>query len=272
MKRVTVIPNQYKDREMKCLFEICSFLRGRGVEISVPEEYRRYISFDGVSFTYTPFDTELVIVIGGDGSIIKSAIPAALTGVPLVGINMGKVGYMASIEPDDLSPLTKVLDGDYLTEERTMLKISTDSGVYYALNDAVISNGGSARLVDIELNCNGLHVSRYYADGIIIASPTGSTAYSLSAGGPVIDPVLDCMCATPICPHSLTARPLVFSGDSVLRVYAGIPGRSLCLSVDGGDYISLGADEQVEIVKSEYKLKLIKIEEQSFCALLNNKL
>lgn len=272
MKRVTVIPNQYKDREMKCLFELCSFLREKRVDFVVPLEYRQYITFDGINFTNTPYDTELVIVIGGDGSIIKAAIPAALAGIPLVGINMGKVGYMASIEPDDLSPLAKVLDGDHLTEERTMLKISTDSGVYYALNDAVISNGGSARLVDIELNCNGLHVSRYYADGIIIASPTGSTAYSLSAGGPVIDPLLDCMCATPICPHSLTARPLVFSGDSVLQVCSGIPGRSLYLSIDGGEYISLGADEQVEIVKSEYKLKLIKTEEQSFCALLNNKL
>ena len=179
---------------------------------------------------------------------------------------------MASIEPSELDALSRVIDGDYYIEERTMLRIETSGGVCYALNDAVISNGSSSRLVDIELECNGLHVSRYYADGIIIATPTGSTAYSLSAGGPVIDPALDCLCATPICPHSLTARPLVFSGDSELSVYAGIPGRSLCLSVDGSEYIELCADEVVKIVTAEKKLKLVKIQEQSFCALLNNKL
>ena len=272
MKRVTVIPNQYKDRDMICLYNICDFLSSRGVSYAVPSSYKTFVQRETVPFTDEPFNTDLVIVIGGDGSILRSAIPAAFAGVPLVGINLGKVGYMASVEPDDILSLDKVLNGEYYTEERLILMITTDSGVFYALNDAVVSNGKASKMVDIELACNGLHVSRYYADGIVIASPTGSTAYSLSAGGPVIDPVIDCICATPICPHSLTARPLVFAGDSRLEVSAGIPGRNLCLSVDGSDYIELGADETVKIAKAEYKLKLIKIEEQSFCALLNNKL
>lgn len=272
MKKITVIPNQYKDKDMKCLIAICDFLRGRGVSFAVPVSYKKYVKGMDIALTDEPFDSELAVVIGGDGSILHSAVPAAFADVPLVGINLGKVGYMASIEPDDLDGLGRVLEGKYFIEERTMLKITTDSGTYYALNDAVVSNGKGSRMVDIELDCNGLHVSRYFADGIIIASPTGSTAYSLSAGGPVIDPVLDCICATPICPHSLTARPLVFSGSSVLCVSTCIPGRSLCLSVDGGEYIELGADEAVQIVKAEQKLKLVKIEEQSFCALLNNKL
>ena len=272
MKTAVIIPNGYKDKAYACFSRVCAMLAAEGVRILVPTRFRAELPVCQAVFCDDYSGADLMIVIGGDGSILHAAIDAAVAGIPLVGVNLGKVGYMAALEPDDLSQLHGILHGSFICEERLMLKIDAQGRSYYALNDAVISNGNGARMVDIELGCNGFPVGSYRADGIILSTPTGSTAYSLSAGGPVIDPSLDCICTTPICPHSLSARPLVFSADSVLSVYTADEERNLCLSVDGSEYLEISGSKRVTVCRSEYKLKLIQTENRNFFSVLNAKL
>ena len=166
---------------------------------------------------------DAVIVLGGDGSILDAARRAAPLGKPLLGINMGHLGYMTELEMSEISLLSRLVEGNYRIDERSMLSVSvlSERGVRnesFALNDAVISNGSISRVVDLELYEGGELVSSYRSDGIIVATPTGSTAYSMSAGGPIADPKLACLCVTPVCPHSLSARSLLFRDDAVIDI------------------------------------------------------
>lgn len=272
MNLITLIPNIYKDEGLFYFHKIKDLLRAAGIEVRVPEDYRSIVKEGGVSFSDSAKGVDMIVVIGGDGTILKNSIRAARHGVPLCGVNLGKVGYMASVEKDNLDKLLDIVEGRFIMEDRLMLKIEAVGKTYYALNDAVVSNGNISRMVDIELAWDHMTVCRYRADGIILATPTGSTAYSLSAGGPVIDPELDCICATPICPHSLTARPVVFSKESALTVYTHSPDRNLFLSVDGSDNIEIPEAGAVTVKRSPFTLHLIKTDAQNFYKTLNAKL
>ncbi|MBO5294654.1 MAG: NAD(+)/NADH kinase, partial [Clostridia bacterium] len=196
-------------------------------------------------FCYLPIDSvyneaDLLIVLGGDGTILEAGRRAAQRDIPILGINLGRLGYMAELELSELEMLGRLFTGEYTLEERSMLRVELLNAAgemksfCHALNDAVISNGSVPRMIDLELSENGTVVTNYRADGLIIATPTGSTAYSMSAGGAVVDPAVPCFCVTPICPHSFGARPLIFSDSTVLEV------RNVCarekmlyLTVDG---------------------------------------
>ncbi|MCI8331210.1 MAG: NAD(+)/NADH kinase [Clostridiales bacterium] len=272
MKYIALIPNIYKDKELTYFHNIKELLLSCLITVCVPTEYQALSLGEGVFYTDSLDSIDLMIVIGGDGTILKHSVQAAAHNIPLLGINLGKVGYMASVEKDNLEQLCDIVKGHYSIEKRMMLEITALDKIYYALNDAVISNGGVSRMVDIELESDQMTVCRYYADGIILSTPTGSTAYSLSAGGPVIDPELDCICATPICPHSLTARPVIFSKKSSLTVYTHSPERNLFLSVDGSDNLEIPEAGTVNIKSSPYMLSLVKTYSQNFYKTLNAKL
>ena len=199
---------------------------------------------DRSEFHYLPMDSvyaeaDILIVLGGDGTILEAARRAAPKGTPILGVNLGRVGYMAELELDDLDLLHKLFTGEYEIEKRSMLRVELRSGgelksFCYALNDAVISNGSVARIVELELSEGGVPVTSYRSDGLIVATPTGSTAYSMSAGGAIVDPRVSCICVTPVCPFSFASRPLIFSDQAVLEV------RNICarekmlyLTVDG---------------------------------------
>ena len=233
-----------------------------------------------MSFTFLPMDelyanADLLIVLGGDGTILEAARRAAPRQTPILGINLGRVGYMAELEMGDLDQLARLFERvtaeghkqpSYEIERRSMINvevISTSGEVrqqMYGLNDAVITNGSVARIVDIELTADGQPVTTYRADGLIVASPTGSTAYSMSAGGPVADPRVRCLCVTPICPHSLAARPLIFPDESTLEI------RNICqrekmlyLTVDGRNNCELYRGESVRITRSPMQTNLIRL-------------
>lgn len=174
MNLVTLIPNKYKDPRMQCFAGVFKLLSDEGVRVRVPQKYSGEVAGFDVETDDGLSGVGMVIVIGGDGSILRASKLAASAGIPLIGINLGKVGYMAAIEPEDISALRSIIQGNYQIEERMMLKIKANDRVLYALNDAVISNGRGAKMVDIELECNSLPVSSYRADGIVIATPTGS--------------------------------------------------------------------------------------------------
>lgn len=214
---------------------------------------------------------ELVIVIGGDGAMLEAARRATPTGIAILGINMGRVGYMTELEMTELELLDKIFTGEYYFDERAMLRVDIRSGKgqnrfsAYALNEAVIAKGSTARIIDLELSDNGRLVSEYRADGLVVATPTGSTAYSLSAGGPIIDPKLSCFCVTPICPHSLVARPLIFPDSAILEVKnICVREKVLHLTVDGKATFDLFYGDAVVITKSAVTTKLLRIKNEDF--------
>ena len=222
---------------------------------------------------------DLVVVLGGDGSILDAARRCAPLGKHLLGINMGHLGYMTELDMSDLSPLARVVAGDYHIDERAMLSIEVFNqnggrkSESFALNDAVISNGSVARIVDLELYEGGELVSGFRADGLIIATPTGSTAYSMSAGGPIVDPKLACICVTPICPHSLTARPMLFRDGAALGIKNVCQReKMLYLTVDGRINFELYFGDTVRVTRSPMVARLVRLHGEEFYARLQDKM
>ena len=245
------IPVQYKDRIMRA------------------HQHRKFFSYIPIEEVYDSSD--LVIGIGGDGVMLEAARRATPAAIPILGINMGRVGYMTELEMTELDLLERIFEGDYYLDERAMLRVEIRSNnggskfTAYALNEAVVANGSTARIIDLQLSDNGRLVSEYRADGLVIATPTGSTAYSLSAGGPIIDPKLSCFCVTPICPHSLIARPLIFPDSAVLEV-KNICNREkvLHLTVDGRATFDLYFGDTAIITRSALQAKLLRIKNDDF--------
>ncbi len=224
-------------------------------------------------------EADCVIVLGGDGSILDAARRCAPLGKDLLGINLGHLGYMAELDMSKLDELARVVAGDYFIDERAMLSVEIFNqnggrkAESFALNDAVISNGSVARIVDLELYESGEMVSAFRADGLIVATPTGSTAYSMSAGGPIADPKLSCLCVTPICPHSLSARPLLFRDDANLEVKNVCQReKMLYLTVDGRINFELYRGDSVKITRSPMTTRLIRLKESGFYTKLQEKM
>ncbi|NLW73810.1 MAG: NAD(+)/NADH kinase [Clostridiales bacterium] len=235
-------------------------------------------------FRYLPLDdiyveADILIVLGGDGSILETARHAAVNNKPILGINLGRLGYMAELEMDEIRLLERLFEGIYRIDKRSMLEVSVldlegqKKLTSFALNDAVVSKGSIARVIDLELWEGGSLVSPYRADGLIVATPTGSTAYSMSAGGPITDPRLKCICVTPICPHSLSARPLIFPDSAVLDV-RNITDRerNLFLTIDGRINYELLRGERVRVTKSDKITRLITLKERGFYHVLRQKM
>lgn len=273
MKKIAVIPNFINDKDGSCFFQLCEYISCMVECVNVPIGSLK-VNISNIA--YLPFeecfaDVAFAVIIGGDGSILNSAPYACAHDVPMVGVNLGHVGYLAEIERSDIAKLEDILKGNYKIQERMMLSVTALGNEYTVLNDAVISKGVHNKMVRIKLSCNGMVASDFASDGMIVSTPTGSTAYSLSAGGPVIDPLLECIAATPICPHTLTARPLVFKGDSTLSLSES-NFKELYLSLDGKNYITIPSGEQIVIRKSNKKLKLIITGDGNFCKTLSCKL
>ncbi len=223
-------------------------------------------------------EAELAIVLGGDGAMLDAARQAASAELPILGINMGRVGYMTELELNELSLLEQVFAGNYRLDERAMLRaeVRSESGqsrfCAYALNEAAITGGSAARIVDLQLSDGEELIYTYRADGLVIATPTGSTAYSLSAGGPIVDPKLSCFCVTPICPHSLSARPLVFPDTAELRVRnICVREKALHLTVDGRANFDLYYGDTVVVTRSDKKIRLLRLKDESFYSKIRTK-
>ena len=236
---------------------------------------RRELVFLPLEALYATAD--MIVVLGGDGTILEAARRASFRGTPVLGINLGRLGYMAELELDELKYLPAVFSGNYTVEERSMLYVERISGtehtVSFALNEAVISNGSVARIVDLELSEGDTVVANYRADGLIVTTPTGSTAYSMSAGGPIMDPRVSCFCVTPICPHLMGARPLVFP-DSAKLCIKNICQREkmLYLTLDGRTNLELLYGDTVLITKSDRTARLVCLKPHDFYNKIHKKL
>ncbi len=223
--------------------------------------------------------SDLVVVMGGDGSIIDAARRAAGFGIPVVGINYGRLGFLSELDDVDIASFFDILKGKFQVEERMMLEVTIErdgsqiSLPYPALNEVVLSNGPRSRLSSFELCCDGTQIARYSADGIIISTPTGSSAYSMSAGGPLIYQTMECICATPVCPHSFTLRPVVFPGESVIEIKNALcRENSMYITVDGKEHIEVFSGDVIRIKKNAFSAKFARIKEGGFVSVLNRKL
>ena len=264
MKYIVIYANTDKDVGLVCTNKLKNILEKSGCKVDVVTVPERFAD-NGIP--------ELVIVLGGDGTIMHAARCCSCAGVPILGINFGRVGFMAELEPDEIGLVNEYINGNYSIEERMMLCVKTEAdGEYYALNDAVISNGAVSKITTLDLYCNDSFVAEYNADGLIISTPTGSTAYSMSAGGPLIDPSLACILSTPICSHSLTSRPMVFSADSVIKVINKSPDPvSVYLTLGGRENIRIPFYDLVIVQRANLTTKLIRIKNDGFYNLLGKK-
>jgi len=279
-KKIGLITNYNIYDKANAAMTVAQKLAELGAELIVPSINRDKVlrmNRGKVRFTFLQMDdlyaeVDLLVVLGGDGSILESARRASARKTPILGINLGRMGYMAELEMSELELLDGLFDREgYHIEERSMLNIrlvNTQGNVRFealALNEAVITNGSVARIVDIELSEGDIPVTSYHADGLIIATPTGSTAYSLSAGGPIADPRVNCFCVTPICPHSLASRPMIFPDSADLCVKnTSNREKMLYLTVDGRINCELYKGESVRIRRATEVTNLIRIKDCGF--------
>jgi len=217
MLKIAVVPNGKKDSDLSVTGRLVDCLQGKA-EIHMPQKYSGI--FSGVKYREDVYESaELVIVIGGDGTIINSAVPCAKKSIPVLGVNLGRIGFMSEVEICDIEKsVESLISGDYIVEERMMMntRVIRKSGEelsFIALNDTVVEKAAGVKLIGMELFSGSEKISQYVADGLIVSTPTGSTGYNLSAGGPVVNPLMSLFVATAICPHMLTARPAVLPAD-----------------------------------------------------------
>lgn len=278
---ISVFPNLNNNGVSELAFDVIKILTDGGADVYVQNEYKPI--FKSTKAKFENFDKAMslcdcAIAIGGDGTTLNIAKKAAFLNKSALGINAGRLGFMSGIERDELSLLTKLINKEYIIDERAMLKatIEKDGEVlssHHCLNDIVVSRGNFARLIDVTITCDGRSVSKMRSDGVIISTPTGSTAYSMAAGGPVVSPEADCIIETPICPHSLMDRSIIFSADKELIVTANNDqNNSPIMTVDGQEAFNLTPGCQIHIKKSDITTKLIKLKPENFYEVLNKKI
>ncbi len=282
MKTIGIYPNTANDIDFLGTTKVVNTLCGNA-QILMHESLKAELSAslgDGICRTvrFVSGDElysvpEAMIVLGGDGTILRAARACAAGRIPIVAINLGRIGYMAELELDELDLLGKLCADDYTVENRMMLEAKIGEESLFALNEVVLGGESVFRIVEIELYCDGNLVNSYRADGLIAATPTGSTAYSMSAGGAVVDPRLEALLITPICSHSLSATPLVFSAESELIIKnVAIREEKLYISADGGDAHALMYGETVTVRKSEATVDFIRLKKGGFYEALRHKM
>mgnify|MGYP000968736827 CR=1 FL=1 len=284
MDKFFIIANRQKDKELKTARKVEAYLNSKGKSCILREETseQKARSNHYTDVEKIPKDVECIIVIGGDGTLLQAARDVVNRQIPLLGINMGTLGYLAEIDRSSIDgALNHLMLDEYTIEKRMML----NGKVYHkeeliaedvALNDIVIGRDGPLHVTRFHNYVNGEFLNSYTADGIIIATATGSTGYSLSAGGPIVSPTASMLVLTPICPHTLNSRSIVFSGEDHIRIEIGKGRRGdtdeACATFDGDAIFPLKTGDYVEIKKSREVTRILKINQVSFLEVLRNKL
>ncbi len=272
MKHFLIYTNRHKDKDMATTDRIRAYLEERGQRVSVKLE----------ESDWEETEADCMIVLGGDGTVLRAARETVKMNIPIIGVNLGTLGYMTEIEPTNLEEsLERLIAGDYEKESRMMLNGKayledgrTEEG--WALNDIVISRSGSLQIIRFNIYVNGQFLNDYSADGMIVTTPTGSTGYNLSAGGPLIEPGARLIMLTPICPHTLNQRSIILSPEDVIEIE--IPGgneekiQTVEASFDGSHTVPLSSGDRLRIVKSEKMTEFIQLNQVSFLEVLHKKM
>lgn len=283
MKRVIVTPNPYRDKNFATVRRAMDILRASGLDVRLCLPFEVDKSYElPRDLRFSRLDRELpnadmVICFGGDGTILHMAKAATRHNLPILGVNIGTMGFMAELESTELDQLSRLSKGDYTLDKRMMLDVSVLQGdkiLFHdlCLNDAVVTKGAIARVVHLSVKCDGVQAMEFGGDGVIVATPTGSTAYSLSAGGPIVEPEANNILVTPICAHDVGSRCMVASEKRVITVeLTRNARRNAYLSVDGGRALRLNLGDKTVIRKADLTTKLVRLQERSFYDLVNMK-
>ena len=283
MKKVILTPNPYRDEDFSTVREAQRILRETGMEVRVCLPFEVDRSYDlPKDIRFSRLERELpsasmVVCFGGDGTILHMAKAATRQGIPILGVNIGTMGFMAELESGELEQLRRIATGDYTIDERMMLDVTVyrDRDIIFhdiGLNDVVITKGAIARIVHLSVHCDGVQAMECGGDGIIVATPTGSTAYSLSAGGPIVEPEAKNMIITPICAHDIGSRCIVTSEKRVITVsMTKNARRNAFLSVDGGRALRMNMGDVATIKKSNLTTKLVRLQDRSFFDVVSTK-
>ena len=281
MKTVGIVPNYNKEPAMKLVNELAEFLLKKECKVVLTYKIAEMTGLNDLGVTkYELYSkSDFIIVLGGDGTLLDTGRKAAKFGTPLLGINMGTMGFLATADGSDAeTAIEKVLNGQYKIEKRLMLESEIISDTdnpkqYIAVNDVCISRGVFTKITEYNIYVNEEYLATFRADGIIISTPTGSTAYNLSAGGPVLKPDIACMVITPICPHSLHSRSIVVSADDTVRIEASFGSNGdIIMSMDGQTSVILNNGDIINVRKSANSINIIKTNTRSFYEILRKKL
>ena len=279
MHTIGVVVKRERAQALELARELVQWMRQRGVcVLSESEDAAQLGCGPGTSKREMIATADLIVVFGGDGTLLSVARLMGARAVPILGVNLGNFGFLTAITADELLPMmAHILAGDFQVEQRMMLHVALRrDGVvltrHQVLNDAVITKGALARIIDLETAVNNQYLGIYKADGLIVTTPTGSTAYSLSAGGPIVHPSVGVMVLSPICPHMLTHRPLVLPDTAVVTVTVRSEHEDVVLTLDGQEGVPLRNDDVVEICKASSNVPLVQSTTRNYFDVLRSKL
>ena len=286
MKHFLIYTNKHKDKDLTTTDAIRIYLEERGQKVSVKEaEWKNKncnLADAMAEACDIPEDIDCMIVLGGDGTVLQAARETKTMGIPIIGFNLGTLGYMTELDADNWQDgMERLLAGDYRQQRRMMLtgKVVHDCGESeegWALNDIVVSRGGSMQIIKFRIRVNGQFLQEYNADGMIVTTPTGSTGYNLSAGGPIVEPGANLIVLTPICPHTLIQRSIVLSSEDVVEIEIPVGKEGMPQTVeahfDGSHRMVLQTGDCIRIVKSEESIKFIQLNQVSFLEVLHKKM
>ena len=283
LKKVILTPNPYRDKNFQTVRAAAEILKNAGIEVKLclPFEVdRNYDLPKDLRFSRLDREigtAEMLICFGGDGTILHMAKTATRHGIPILGVNIGTMGFMAELESAELEELARLANDDYTIDERMMLDVSVyrDRSIIFhdiCLNDVAITKGSVARIVNMAVKCDGVQAMECGGDGMIVSTPTGSTAYSLSAGGPIVEPDAHSILITPICSHDVASRCIVASDKRVITVeLTRNSRRNAYLSADGGKTLRMNMGDVATIKKSDLTTKLVRLKKRSFYDVVNVK-
>ncbi len=275
IKRVGFVIKPHAPQVDKILVELIQYFKTKSIECLLEDvAAMKFQRKDGVPRENVPEQVDLVIVIGGDGTLLSVAHLAAQKNVPVMGVNLGRLGFLTEVPLDEMAlTLDSFLGGNTkIISHRQMLEADTKSGTFYCLNDFVINKGALARMIQCAIWIDGKEIATSKADGLIISTPTGSTAYSLSAGGPIIQPNIPAFIIVPICPHTLSFRPMVISAESTLKIELVTGGEEVWFTLDGQRGGLMEENDSVEVRRSHLTLQLISSPKRNYFDLLQEKL
>jgi NAD+ kinase len=285
MKRIGIIAKRNKPEAATIASNLVEWLGSKKIEVYIEKEIGKLLSptlsegyWKSIEREEIPTDVEMIIVLGGDGTLLSVARQVWNKNIPILGVNLGGLGFLTEITLDELySVLEKVVRDDFEINEREVLNVGVIRrgkriAEFIVLNDAVINKGALARIIDLETTINGEYLSTFRSDGLIISTPTGSTAYNLSAGGPIVYPSLHTIIITPICPHTLTIRPIIIPDDVKIRALLKSRSEEVILTLDGQQGFTLEFEDLVEVGKAEGRILLIKSPYRHYFELLREKL
>ena len=270
-----IIANPQKEESKRIIPNLIKWIEARNLSFTLAEGLIPFIGFEEKScpLSELPNCVEVLIALGGDGTILAAARAIGIAKVPILGVKVGGLGFLADITPDELpEALDKVKSGMYGLSERMTLEMVFDGQTYYALNDIVIDKGASPRILDLRVDIGGQFVNTSTADGLILSTPTGSTAYSLSVGGPIVHPRLEAIILSPICPHVLANRPMIVAGDETVEVGIETAYGEVKLTVDGQINFKLHQGDTVNVKKGNHSVNLVRTSARTYYDVLRTKL